>query len=167
MRKWWAWMTVSRSRTVTLSPSPLTLTSSPYLMPNEKQSIIIQVIIGLMNQWALCPGKSLFPLQIGIQAILTSLANLTFSLTQRERGQWDQFDLFQYGAQILGRVSCGATLWAFLTWYACLLAQVRIPQPTSIYRDGKVTWLRVWQLRRTDLSAVTFLTGRLMAITGT
>ena len=46
-----------RSRTVTLSPSPLTLASSPCPMPSEKQSIITWIIIGLMNQWLVCPGK--------------------------------------------------------------------------------------------------------------
>lgn len=61
--------------------------------------------------------------------------------------------------------SCGATVG--LSDMRCLPSGPGTdPWSISIYRDGKVTWLRVWQLRRTDLSAVTFLIVRLMAITG-
>lgn len=112
------------------------------------------------------PWKSLFPLQIGIQAILTSLCNLTFRLTKREetmRSVWS-FPIWCPDTR-------QSLLWSYfvgLSDMICLPSGPGTdPWPTSIYRDGKVTWLRVWQLRRTDLSAVTFLVGRLMAITGT
>lgn len=113
----------------------------------ETQFISIRkIVVALVSSWLLCPGTLFFPSPNGyIQTIPTSLYNLTLRLTEREeiiKSVWPHPTWCPaIGQSLLQSNFVG------LSDMICLPFGPRTdPWPISIYRDGKVTWHRVWQL---------------------